>query len=77
MEGPKDVIDVRAPVNPVVRKFECSPQTAKNGLPGCGPATCANIGMFDDNERRFTEVFYLVRSIRTWLLPIIINSLQR
>lgn len=54
MEGPKDEIDIRAPVDPAVRKFECGLQHAKgNGdcIPGCDSDV-----LFDDSEKKFTEV---------------------
>ncbi|XP_066255386.1 frizzled-4-like [Euwallacea similis] len=70
MEGPKEKIDVRAPVDPAVRKFECSPHSIKLGLPGCGPTNCATEGMFNDVEKRIAEVW-----ITVWALVCIVASL--
>ncbi|CAH1971883.1 unnamed protein product [Acanthoscelides obtectus] len=57
IEGPKDEIDIRAPVDPAVQKFDCGPNNRK----GCGPA-CDSDLMFDESEKKFAEVrlFFIV-----------------
>lgn len=62
MEGPKEKVDVRAPVEPAVRKLECSPHSIKNGIPGCGPPSCRGTGMFDDTEKKIAEVYLMKRN---------------
>lgn len=56
MEGPKDKgIDVTAPVDPAVQKFNCAPQFTRNEFGGCVP-TCDTNSMFEEHEKRFAEV---------------------
>lgn len=56
MEGPKERVDIRAPVDPAVRKFECSPHSIRTGVPGCGPTPCGGSGMFEEAEKKIAEV---------------------
>ncbi|XP_048519848.1 frizzled-4 [Dendroctonus ponderosae] len=70
MEGPKENVDVRAPVEPAVRKLECSPHSIKNGVPGCAPPNCRGTRMFNDAEKKIAEVW-----ISVWALACIASSL--
>lgn len=54
IEGPKDEIDIRAPVDPAVQKFDC--EVRKNGE-GCITGCNSNL-MFDESEKKFAEVRY-------------------
>lgn len=56
MEGPKDKgVDVLAPVDPAVQKFDCGRNFVRNELGNCVPACDTNL-MFDDSEKNFAEV---------------------
>ncbi|CAG9856355.1 unnamed protein product [Phyllotreta striolata] len=66
IEGPKDEIDVRAPVDPAVRKFDC--EIRKDGE-GCSPG-CNNNVVFDESEKKFAEVWATV-----WAFICLIISL--
>ncbi|KAJ8916829.1 hypothetical protein NQ315_005836 [Exocentrus adspersus] len=68
MEGPKDKIDVRAPVDPAVQKFDCGPQHVK-GNGGCSPPCDSNL-LFDESEKKFAEVWVTV-----WALICLVTSL--
>ncbi|CAG9773124.1 unnamed protein product [Ceutorhynchus assimilis] len=70
MEGPKEKVDIRAPVEPAVRKFDCSPHGLRNGLPDCNPSPCGADNMFDESEKRIAEVW-----ITVWALACIAASL--
>ncbi|XP_028137782.2 frizzled-4-like [Diabrotica virgifera virgifera] len=56
IEGPKDEIDIRAPVDPAVQKFDC--ELRKNGE-GCQPG-CNSNNMFEESEKKFAEVWVTV-----------------
>ncbi|KAL1494078.1 hypothetical protein ABEB36_009732 [Hypothenemus hampei] len=65
MEGPKEKVDIRAPVEPAVRKAH----KCKNGALNCGTSTC-NSGLFEDSEKRIAEVW-----ITVWALACIVTAL--
>ncbi|XP_050297668.1 frizzled-2-like [Anthonomus grandis grandis] len=70
MEGPKEKVDISAPVDPAVRKYECSPHSIRNGVPGCAPTNCDNNRMFDEGEKRTAEVW-----ITAWAFACMAASL--
>ncbi|XP_030764264.1 frizzled-4-like isoform X2 [Sitophilus oryzae] len=59
MEGPKDRVDVRAPVNPAVRKYD-------SGQVDCGGAG----GMFDEADKKIAMLW-----ITVWALFCVVASL--
>lgn len=65
MEGPKDRgIDITAPVDAAVQRFECGRNLVANDVGNCVPA-CEGQRMFDESEKNFAEV-----SARCgWMLP--------
>ncbi|XP_060522550.1 frizzled-4-like [Cylas formicarius] len=69
MEGPKDKIDIRAPVDPAVSKFDCGSRGSKP-TGGCVRACDQGGGVFDDTEKRIAEVW-----ITVWALACLASSL--
>ncbi|RZB39482.1 Fz and/or Frizzled domain containing protein [Asbolus verrucosus] len=56
MEGPKDKgIDITAPVDPAVQKFDCGRNYVRNEVGACVLSCDSNL-MFDDSEKNFAEV---------------------
>ncbi|KAK9888105.1 hypothetical protein WA026_000380 [Henosepilachna vigintioctopunctata] len=69
MEGPKDKsVDVMAPVDPAVQKFNCAPQFIKNDVGGCVPSCESNL-LFDEAEKNFAEVW-----VSLWALICFVAS---
>ncbi|CAG9812659.1 unnamed protein product [Phaedon cochleariae] len=68
IEGPGDEIDITAPVDPAVQKFDCDPHRMKNGE-GCLPG-CHSNSYFDESEKKFAEVWVTV-----WALICLVLSL--
>nr|CAI5823282.1 unnamed protein product [Callosobruchus analis] len=67
IEGPKDEIDIRAPVDPAVQKFDCGPNNRK----GC-PSACDSDLMFDESEKKFAEVIRRVITLKATIFPLLL-----
>ncbi|KAF7279327.1 hypothetical protein GWI33_007418 [Rhynchophorus ferrugineus] len=70
MEGPKNRVDVTAPVQPTVRKYDCNQQNIRNGASGCAQSGCSNNGMFDEADKKIAVLW-----ITVWALFCIAASL--
>ncbi|CAH1376979.1 hypothetical protein MTP99_018404 [Tenebrio molitor] len=70
MEGPKDKgIDITAPVDPAVQKFDCGRNYVRNERGICVPSCDTNV-MFDDSEKNFAEVWVTVWAMICFVISL-------